>query len=79
MIPPRIHALLGVTLVLSGCASVPTGSSPEVVVTDDIAHFWEAADAIEAVADSAEQVRLFQRLYIDRGTPGLEAMIARRG
>ncbi|MEM1056615.1 MAG: hypothetical protein AAGI52_13920 [Bacteroidota bacterium] len=71
--------VLVASALLSACASTQTPPTKSPVVTEDIDRFWEAADAIEAVADSAEQVRLFQSLYIDQGTPGLEAMITRRG
>ncbi|MEM6285566.1 MAG: hypothetical protein AAF845_00265 [Bacteroidota bacterium] len=74
-----LNALLPMLLVFAACASTSEPPTQRAVVTDDIDRFWEAADAIEAVADSAERVQLFQTLYLDRGTPGLEAMIARRG
>ncbi|MEO0874613.1 MAG: hypothetical protein AAFY48_08430, partial [Bacteroidota bacterium] len=41
----------------------------------DIEHFWEAYDEIVAKQDSVEQLRLLQELYIDRASPGLEAVM----
>ncbi|MEM9665355.1 MAG: hypothetical protein AAF970_10495 [Bacteroidota bacterium] len=57
------------------CAPSPDGPT---VVTDDIAHFWEAYDQALATADSIEQIQIIDRLFIRRGTPGLEAMLRRR-
>lgn len=48
------------------------------VVDEDISRFWEAFDAITATPDPAERLRLIQTLYIDRGTPGLHALMAAR-
>ncbi|MEL7249666.1 MAG: hypothetical protein AAFZ63_18400 [Bacteroidota bacterium] len=41
----------------------------------DIERFWEAYDEIVAKQDSVEQLRLLQELYIDRASPGLEAVM----
>ena len=41
----------------------------------DIEHFWEAYDQILATSDTLEQKRLFEELYIKRGSPGLEAIM----
>lgn len=53
---------------------------PRVQVVDaDIARFWTAYDAVRAENDQAHQRDLFQRLYIDQGTPGLEAFMQAKG
>ena len=81
-------ALVGaLTFALSACAT-PTDTgiaepgqasvTQSTVIYEDIARFWEAHDAIRAEPDRAEQQRLINRLYIDRGTPGLHAMIRAR-
>jgi len=44
------------------------------VITTDIGHFWEAYDKITSTQDSALQYQYLQELYLDRGTPGLEAI-----
>lgn len=49
------------------------------VVTSDIPRFWEAYDAITASEDSTQQYALLDSLYLDRGSPGLHALIERRG
>lgn len=64
-----------------GCSNaqvVQPGGEDRVVVTDDIGRFWEAYDRVVATADSAEQVRLVERLFVQPGTPGLRAMVQRR-
>jgi len=48
------------------------------VYTSDIDHFWEAYDSVRNTTDTALQLQLIQRLYIDRGTPGLHAFIEAR-
>lgn len=75
-------------LLLSGCnaewpSSVSTpvprqSDSVNLVHTKDIIHFWEAYDAIIAISDAEEQLVLLNDLYIDRGSPGLHAMIRAR-
>lgn len=50
--------------------------APQVQVVDsDIARFWSAYDAVRAEADPVRQRDLFQRMYIDQGTPGLAAFM----
>jgi len=48
------------------------------VYTSDIDHFWEAYDSVRNTTDTVLQLQLIQRLYIDRGTPGLHAFIGAR-
>ena len=54
-------------------SATATAPPHQVVFTDDIDHFWEAYDSIQTTDDYAEQVRFINELYIDRGTPGLQA------
>ncbi len=44
------------------------------IVTDDLAYFWEAYDAIRQEPDTNAHLPLFQELLQDRGTPGLKAI-----
>lgn len=44
----------------------------------DVEHFWEAYDQIIATEDTLKQKQLFEELYVQRGTPGLEAIMAVR-
>jgi hypothetical protein len=45
------------------------------VVTDDIDNFWNAYDSIRTTKDSVKQLHYIQKLYINRGTPGLQAFM----
>ncbi|MEN5265774.1 hypothetical protein [Stenotrophomonas sp. TWI587] len=61
----------------AAAAAAPAASTQ--VVTADIENFWIAHDAIRREADPARKQRLIQSLYIDRGTPGLHALMQARG
>lgn len=52
-----------------------SGQSTTEISTQDITHFWEAYDSL---ATSKDSVATFQRLYIDRATPGFIAFIKAR-
>jgi hypothetical protein len=54
---------------------ISSGQSETDISTLDINHFWEAYDSL---ATSKDSVATFQRLYIDRATPGLVAFIKAR-
>ncbi|MVT07826.1 DUF2268 domain-containing putative Zn-dependent protease [Chitinophaga tropicalis] len=40
----------------------------------DIDSFWKTFDSIHTVNDSAEQIRLIQTMYLDKGTKGLKEL-----
>ncbi|MBZ4188794.1 Ig-like domain-containing protein [Niabella beijingensis] len=48
------------------------------VVTTDINNFWETYDSIRTTNDSAQQRAYLDRLFITKGTPGLQAMMKAR-
>jgi len=48
------------------------------VTTTDIANFWSAYDKITSTKDSAQQYQYLNMLFIEKGTPGLKAMMAAR-
>lgn len=52
-----------------------SGQSTTEISTQDITHFWEAYDSL---ATSKDSVATFQRLYIERATPGFIAFIKAR-
>lgn len=56
-----------------------TQTDDKIVVTTDIDNFWEAYDAISAAGDSARQYQLLEDLFLERGSPGLHALMERRG
>lgn len=50
----------------------------KVVYTDDIDRYWQAYDSIATTIDTAKQIDFMQRLYVDKGTPGLKAFMKAR-
>jgi hypothetical protein len=52
-----------------------SGQSETEISTQDITHFWEAYDSL---ASSKDSVSTFQRLYINRATPGFKEFIKAR-
>ncbi len=63
---------LFITLLFS-CEKNQTQTN--LVVNTDIENFWTAYDAITKTADTLEQSKLLQKLYLDQGSPGLAGMI----
>ncbi len=61
-------------LVVISCST----SSPSLVISSDIDHFWEAYDKIQETSDTAMQKEFLQTLFLDRGTPGLSAIMQAR-
>ncbi len=51
----------------------------QIAVSEDIDNFWNAYDQITATSDSAQQYMLLDSLFIKPGTPGLRAIMQRRG
>lgn len=75
-----LHAvlLLGATAPISATAATRDAADKKVVA-DDIAHFWNAYDALRAEPDRAQRLHLINTLYIQKGTPGLHALMQARG
>ncbi|MFK2917384.1 hypothetical protein ISS97_08920 [Dyella koreensis] len=78
----RMLARLAAFCLLS--LGVTTASATEAtyrptVSSVDIGHFWEAYDAAIKADDPDQQRAILQRLYIDRGTPGLQAFMQAKG
>ena len=48
------------------------------VVTTDIDNFWTAYDQIVTTKDKSEQLEYLNKLFIEKGTPGLRAMMEAR-
>ncbi|OON69848.1 hypothetical protein B0919_06870 [Hymenobacter sp. CRA2] len=63
-----------VLLLLLGWAEV-RGQAKSQFVTSDIDHFWQAYDKITATQDSAQQYAYLNSLFIQRGSPGLKALM----
>lgn len=48
------------------------------IIKSDVDNFWEAYDKIVTSNDSIDQLRIIQKDYIEKGSPGLHAMIEAR-
>jgi hypothetical protein len=53
-------------------AGAPRPAAPRVYTTD-LDHFWTAYDSIRSTRDSVRQVRYLNRLYLAKGSYGLQA------
>ena len=69
---------LGLSLLATGAAA-QSSSSPIRLEDSDVARFWTAYDAVRAETSPEAQKAVFQRLYIDAGTPGLAAFMEAKG
>ncbi len=67
-----------VAFLAAGTVPAAAAATP-LVETRDIANFWIAHDAIRAESDPARKKQLINTLYIDKGTPGLHALMQARG
>jgi len=51
----------------------------QTIVYTDIDNFWVAFDSLQTTTDSLTQFNILQRLYVDKGTPGLKAFMEAKG
>jgi hypothetical protein len=65
-------------ICLSSLLIISCNKTSENVITTDIDNFWIAYDSIVSTTDSATQMRYLQTLYLDKGTPGLAAIMEAR-
>lgn len=65
-------------ICVSSLLIISCNQTTENVITTDIDNFWNAYDSIVSTSDSAAQMRYLQTLYLDKGTPGLSAIMAAR-
>lgn len=56
-------------LFFSGMFAAKAQNSGQVVVTDDITHFWEPYDCIVLTTDSSLQYAYLNDLFIAKGPP----------
>lgn len=69
-----LASLLLLCLVAPGCAS-RAGEDPAAarIVTEDVTRFWHAWDLAGQASTKEEREAIFQREYLDAGSPGLRA------
>ena len=65
-------------MVLGFMACTMTDKNEKNVVTSYIDLFWAAYDNVVAETDSLKQVDLMDSLYLQKGSPGLDAMVQAR-
>lgn len=70
-----LYYALAIVLLLSSCHKKQVAFKSSKVVTEDIDNFWTAYDKIVSTADSAEQYAYLETLFIQKGTPGLRAIM----
>ncbi len=71
-----IHKLifLFTIIFLFGCVNQPLIN--QKIVSSDIANFWEAYDKMTSTQDTTLQLQYINELYIDKGTIGLQNIMA---
>jgi len=72
-----------ITSILLGCQSNNEGganlfSNNQIIISDDITHFWEAYDAINSTDDTLVQLEFLQTLFLDKASHGQQKMIEAR-
>ncbi|MFT6336112.1 MAG: hypothetical protein ACJATI_002867 [Halioglobus sp.] len=53
-------------------------SKNQIIISDDITHFWEAYDAIYSTDDSLKQMGFLQAMFLDKASLGQQKMIEAR-
>jgi len=71
----KILYLAALTLLLTRSAGAQQQATP---ITTDIKNFWNAYDKITTTKDSLRQYQYLNTLFIEKGTPGLKAMMKAR-
>ncbi len=61
-------------IVFAICYHISFGQQ-KTIITTDINNFWTAYANIIATTDSAKQIEYINKLYINKGTPGLKALM----
>ena len=68
-----LHLMLGAMLFIAACQPSPPPSSN--IVTSDIQSFWEAYDKIISTDDTLQQAKYLKELFLDKSSPGQQAMM----
>lgn len=73
-----MKALISACILCVAACQLANGQQAQRVFTSDITHFWIAFDSAGTTTDTLEQQRMFQQLYVDKGSEGLRAFMAAR-
>ncbi len=71
----RIYLL---SLVILASCNFKTSTPVSLVQNSDVHRFWKAYDMIISTDDSKKQYDIIQKEYIDKGSPGLKAIMDKR-
>ncbi len=71
----NILIILSLVAIFASCKAQQ--DTPTVIATD-IENFWNAYDKITSTRDSIQQYAYLDNLFLQKGTPGLHAMMARK-
>lgn len=72
----KISILIISTLIFTNCQT--KGQTSKDIVTTDIDNFWTAYDKITSTKDTIQQYQYLDKLFLEKGTVGLNALIANR-
>ncbi|RZK93190.1 MAG: hypothetical protein EOO98_00395 [Pedobacter sp.] len=73
----KLIAIILFNFVVNGNGQAQT--KPQTIVYTDIDNFWIAFDSLQTTTDSLKQYNMLQKLYVDKGTPGLKAFMQAKG
>lgn len=60
-------------------SSTAMAQEQELIVASDVTHFWNAYDKVNTTKDSLKQRAYVKELFLDKGSPGLKAIMKARG
>ncbi len=69
------NSLIILCLFMLSFCSAPSPQTVPSVITTDIDYFWQAYDQIKATEDSTRQMQILKEQFLDKGTPGLDAIM----
>lgn len=71
-------ALLSSSIATCQERDVDLFSKKQVIISEDITHFWEAYDAIQTTSDTLQQMQYLQNLFLEKATLGQQRMMEAR-
>lgn len=75
----RSATFITLSLTLSACATTGNSSHLLSIETNDVNNFWAAFDNASKSESPSERAEIFEREYIQKGTPGLRQFVAVKG
>ncbi len=79
------NILIAIVLLgaITGCrpnegSDTDSFSKNQIIISDDITHFWEAYDAIHTTDDTLKQMEFLQTMFLDKASIGQQKMMEAR-